>query len=57
MPSPTEIRIKVEAAEPTVARAEKRLAAETEAHQGKLMWWCSVCGGQGAAEGAPVGER
>ncbi|MET7898890.1 hypothetical protein ABZT30_48665, partial [Streptomyces mirabilis] len=36
MPSPTEIRIKVEAAERTVARAEKRLAAETEAHQEKL---------------------
>ncbi|MFD9659969.1 transposase [Streptomyces mirabilis] len=36
MPSPTEIRIKVEAAERMVARAEKRLAAETEAHQEKL---------------------
>ncbi|MFK4548160.1 multidrug resistance efflux pump [Streptomyces tendae] len=32
MPSPTEIRIKVEAAERMVARAEKRLAAEPEAH-------------------------
>lgn len=30
MPAPTEIRIKVEAAERMVARAEKRLAAETE---------------------------
>ncbi|MEU1194532.1 hypothetical protein [Streptomyces sp. NPDC005859] len=36
MPSPTEIRIKVEAAERMVARAEKRLAAGTEAHQAKL---------------------
>ncbi|MEV8038954.1 transposase [Streptomyces sp. NPDC086182] len=36
LPSPTEIRIKVEAAERMVARAEKRLAAETEAHQEKL---------------------
>ncbi len=36
MPSPTEIRIKVEAAERMVARAEKRLAAETAAHQEKL---------------------
>jgi hypothetical protein len=36
MPSPTEIRIKVEAAERMVARAERRLAAETEAHQEKL---------------------
>ncbi len=36
MPSPTEIRIKVEAAERMVARAEKRLAAETGAHQEKL---------------------
>ncbi|MFE0201222.1 transposase, partial [[Kitasatospora] papulosa] len=37
MPSPTEVRIKVEAAERMVARAEKRLAAETEAHQAKLQ--------------------
>ncbi|MFF8717834.1 transposase, partial [Streptomyces sp. NPDC015184] len=36
LPSPTEIRIKVEAAERMVARAEKRLAAETAAHQEKL---------------------
>ncbi|MFI5987877.1 hypothetical protein ACIBEA_44390, partial [Streptomyces sp. NPDC051555] len=36
LPSPTEIRIKVAAAERMVARAEKRLAAETEAHQEKL---------------------
>ncbi|MFF0451722.1 transposase, partial [Streptomyces sp. NPDC004609] len=36
MPSPTETRIKVEAAERMVARAEKRLAAETAAHQEKL---------------------
>jgi hypothetical protein len=36
MPSPTEVRIKVEAAERMVARAEKRLAAETDAHQEKL---------------------
>lgn len=36
MPSPTEIRIKVEAAERMVARADKRLAAETKAHQEKL---------------------
>jgi hypothetical protein len=36
MHSPTEIRIKVEAAERTVARAEKRLTAEIEAHQEKL---------------------
>ncbi|MET7354647.1 hypothetical protein [Streptomyces mirabilis] len=36
MPSPTEIRIKVEAAERMVARAEKRLTAETEAQQEKL---------------------
>ncbi|MET7888639.1 hypothetical protein [Streptomyces avermitilis] len=36
MPSPTEIRIKVEAAERMVARAEKCLASETEAHQKKL---------------------
>ena len=36
MPSPSEIRIKVEAAERMVARAEKRLAVETEAHQEKL---------------------
>ncbi|MEV0324647.1 hypothetical protein ACIBKX_36910 [Streptomyces sp. NPDC050658] len=36
MPSPIEIRIKVEAAERMVARAEKRLAAVTEAHQEKL---------------------
>ncbi|MFJ2407488.1 transposase [Streptomyces xanthochromogenes] len=36
LPSPTEIRIKVEAAERMVARAEKRLAAVTEAHQERL---------------------
>lgn len=36
LPSPGEIRIKVEAAERMVARAEKRLAAETAAHQEKL---------------------
>ncbi len=36
MPSPSEIRIKVEAAKRMVARAEKRLAAETAAHREKL---------------------
>ncbi|WP_093899231.1 hypothetical protein [Streptomyces sp. Ncost-T10-10d] len=36
LPSPNEIRIKVEAAERMVARAEERLAAETAAHQEKL---------------------
>lgn len=36
MPSPTEIRIKAEAAERMVARAEKRLAAETKTHQERL---------------------
>ncbi|WP_268254449.1 transposase, partial [Streptomyces hiroshimensis] len=36
LPSPNEIRLKVEAAERMVARAEKRLAAETAAHQEKL---------------------
>ena len=35
VPSPTEIRIKAEAAERTVACAEKRLAAETEARHEK----------------------
>lgn len=37
LPSAEEIRIKVEAAERMVARAEKRLAAVTVAHQTKLM--------------------
>ncbi|WP_431955167.1 transposase [Actinacidiphila sp. bgisy167] len=36
LPSANEIRIKVEAAERIVARAQKRLAAETAAHQEKL---------------------
>ncbi|MFE6849126.1 transposase [Streptomyces sp. NPDC057686] len=36
LPSANEIRIKAEAAERIVARAEKRLAAETAAHQEKL---------------------
>ncbi|MFE7394066.1 transposase [Streptomyces sp. NPDC057582] len=36
LPSAGEIKIKVDAAERIVARAEKRLAAETSAHQAKL---------------------
>jgi transposase len=36
LPSPGEIRLKVEAAERMVARAEKRLATETAAHQERL---------------------
>ncbi|WP_405444214.1 hypothetical protein [Streptomyces niveus] len=36
LPSANEIRLKVEAAERMVARAEKRLAAETAAHREKL---------------------
>ncbi|MFE0654752.1 transposase [Streptomyces sp. NPDC059534] len=58
LPSGNEIRIKVEAAERIVARAEKRLAAETAAHQEKLKKYrarteADRAAGRRAANGRP----
>ncbi|MER7795708.1 transposase [Streptomyces sp. NPDC097640] len=58
MPPPSEVREKVDAAERMVARAEKRLAAETAAHQGKLKEYeerarCDREAGRRGANGRP----
>ncbi|WP_375231938.1 transposase [Streptomyces sp. NWU339] len=48
-PSPGETKLKVEAAERMVARAEQRLAAETAAHQAKLEKYEARAGADRAA--------
>ncbi|MCH0573521.1 transposase, partial [Streptomyces sp. MUM 136J] len=58
MPPPSEVREKVEAAKRMVARAEKRLAAETAAHQEKLKKYeqrarCDREAGRRGANGRP----
>ncbi|WP_405886279.1 transposase (plasmid) [Streptomyces sp. NBC_01136] len=58
LPSPGEIRIKVEAAERMVARAKERLAAETAAHQEKLRKYearaaADLTAGRRGANGRP----
>jgi len=58
LPSPGEIRAKVEAAERMIARAEERLAAETAAHQDKLRKYearaaADLAAGRHGANGRP----
>ncbi len=58
LPSAGEIRLKVEAAERMVARAEKRLTAESEAHQKKLEEYAArtsadLAAGRRGANGRP----
>lgn len=58
LPSAGEIRLKVEAAERMVARAEKRLAAASEAHQKKLAKYAArtsadLAAGRRGANGRP----
>lgn len=58
LPSAGEIRLKVEAAERMVARAETRLAAESEAHQKKLEKYAArtsadLAAGRRGANGRP----
>jgi transposase len=58
LPSPGEIRAKVEAAERMIARAEERLAAQTAAHQDKLRKYearaaADLAAGRHGANGRP----